>query len=113
MFDWLVDFVQWIWDWLASGIYDFVVAAFVLLTKVALKLYYEMTVLAADVAYELLNEFIESLNLSEYIAQKYNSLDSKAVQFFAFFRIPEGLNLLFNAMGTRLIMRYIPFIGGK
>lgn len=109
MFDWLADFVQWVWDWLASGIYDFVKAAFVLLTKMMIVGWYKFTLFSVDVAYTVFTEFIDSLNLSQYLQEKYNSLDSASLKVLSFFRVPEGLTLIFNAIGTKIVMRFVPF----
>lgn len=111
MFDWLVDFIQYIWDWFAAGIYDFFVAAFAYAGLVITKVWLKFQLFMLDAAFKLYSEFVESLNLSEYLQQKYNSLDSAVISTLAYFKVPEGLTLIFNAIGTKIALRFIPFSG--
>jgi|LSQX01.1.fsa_nt_gb hypothetical protein len=113
MLDWLFDFIQWVWDWLAAGIYDFFVAAAAYVSLVSFKIWLKFQFFLLDVGFKLYTDFLESLNISDYLQDKYNSLDSGVLSVLAFFRVPEGLTLIFNAIGTKIALRFIPFSGVK
>lgn len=107
----ILEFLQSVWDWLYVGIYDFVKTAFVLLTKMAIHAYFTGVIFAADVGYDVFSSFMNDIGVSQAIQSSYSSLDGKARAALAFFGIPEALNVVFSAIGTRFAMRFIPFIG--
>ena len=106
-----IDFFQWLWDWFSIGIYDFFKGAFVLLTKYAILAYYKSFIFLLDVSYTAFIEIVEALNISDFVKSNYSSLPENVKSALAFFGIPEALNVIFSAFGTRLTMRFVPFLG--
>ncbi len=107
----ITDFLQSIWDWISNGIYDFAKSAFVLLTKMAIISYYKMMLFLADVSFTAFQEILKSLKISQFVNSHYSGLSSGVKSLLSFFGIPEALNIIFSALGTRLTMRFVPFIG--
>lgn len=106
-----LEFLQSIWDWLYVGIYDFVKSAFVLLTKMAINAYFTVAIFSADVGYEVFSSLMNDIGVSDAVQSSYNSLDGKLRAALSFFGIPDALNIIVSAIGTRFAMRFIPFIG--
>lgn len=108
----ILNFFQAIWDWVYVGIYDFVKSAFVLLTKYGIQAYFASMLFAADVGFEVFSELMQDIGVSQYVQSSYASLDVKLRSALSFFGIPEAVNMIVSAIGTRFAMRFIPFIGG-
>ncbi len=118
MFDWvatyldqLFSFFQYIWDFITNGIYDFVKDGLVVLTKAALWSWYKIQILALEVAYQAAREIVSDLGISQAVSQAYSGLPADVANAFSFFGIPQALNILFSALSTRFMLRFVPFIG--
>ena len=107
----ILEFLQSMWDWLYVGIYDFVKAAFVLLTKMAIQAYFTAMIFAAEVGYEVFSSLMADIGVSQVVQSSYNSLDSKLRSALSFFGVPDAFNIIVSAIGTRFAMRFVPFIG--
>ncbi|MDF5949862.1 DUF2523 family protein [Pseudomonas aeruginosa] len=99
------------WDFLYSGVYDFVTDAFVLLTKMAIKGWFEMQLFVAEIGYKAFKEVVGGIGIGSTITSYYSSLDGDLRSLLAFFGLPDAVNMIFAAIGTRFSMSFIPFIG--
>lgn len=108
----ILDFFQSVWDWFYVGIYEFTKSAFVLLTKYCIQAYFASMLFVADVGYEVFSSLMNDVGVSQYVQSSYASLDVKLRSALAFFGIPEAVNMVVSAIGTRFAMRFIPLIGG-
>ena len=95
--------MQSLWDFLYSGVYDFVTDAFVLLTKMAIKGWFEMQLFVAEIGYKAFKEVVGGIGIG-------STITSYALAA-AFFGLPDAVNMIFAAIGTRFSMSFIPFIG--
>ncbi|TBV13212.1 DUF2523 family protein [Stutzerimonas kirkiae] len=109
--DQILVFLQAIWDFVANGIYDLVRDAFVVLTKVLMYSYLQTLIFLIDVAFTVAMDLIESFGIADLITSSFNRLPVPIAQGFAFFGIPQALNIIFSALATRFCMRFVPFIG--
>lgn len=107
----ILQFFQSVWDWIYSGIYDFVQEAFVLATKVAIYSYFQALLFAVDVAYEVFQELMDEIGISDTVQQYYNMLDADLRAALSFFGIPDALMLIFSAIGTRWTLKFVPLVG--
>lgn len=110
----LSDILAWmqsLWDFLYSGVYDFVTEAFVLLTKMAIKGWFEMQLFVAEIGYKAFREVVGGIGIGSTITSYYSSLDGDLRSLLAFFGLPDAVNMIFAAIGTRFSMSFIPFIG--
>jgi len=104
-------FFQAAWDFIASGIYDFVKETMVFLTKVAMYSYIETSIFLVDVAYEVVQDILVDLNIASQVQAAYNSIPGQFQNTLAFFGVPEALTIIFSAVPTRMAMKFVPFIG--
>ncbi|WP_454255713.1 DUF2523 family protein [Pseudomonas sp. Marseille-Q8238] len=118
MFDWiatyldqLFSFFQYIWDFITTGVYDFFKDSLVVLTKAALWSWYKIQILALEVAYKAAQEIVSDLGVTQFVRQRYAGIPGNVATTLEFFGVPQALNILFSALSTRFMLRFVPFIG--
>lgn len=107
----ILSFFQWIWDFLSSGIYLFVKEVLVLLTKVAIYSWISVQIMALDVAYSAAQSILSEIGVSEAIRAKWSGLPAEVASTLSFFGIPQALNIIFSALSTRFVLKFVPFLG--
>jgi hypothetical protein len=103
----IIDINQEIIDFRQTGIYHFFVEWFAELMKWFYVGWYKSKLFAITFAWDVAQEILSSLNLSDAIESAFNSLDSKLLAVVSFFRIPEGLNLILSAYVTRMVLTFM------
>ncbi|MDF3868645.1 DUF2523 family protein [Pseudomonas denitrificans (nom. rej.)] len=111
VFDQILSFFQWIWDFLAQGVYDFIKDGLVVATKAAMYSALQTFILLLDVSFTVARELIDSLGISAMVRGMYAALPADIAAGLAFFGIPQALNIIMLAAATRFCMRFVPFIG--
>ncbi|MBV7564160.1 DUF2523 family protein [Pseudomonas sp. sia0905] len=118
MFDWIAGFLdqiilffQWIWDFFTQGIYEFVKDGMVILTKAAMYSFLQMQLIALEIAYEAAQGVISDLGIASAVRERYGQLPGELTSALSFFGVPQALNILFSALSTRFMLRFVPFIG--
>ncbi|EMD2212334.1 DUF2523 domain-containing protein [Pseudomonas aeruginosa] len=109
--DQIIAFFQWIWDFFAKGIYDFVRDGLVVATKASMYAALQTLILLIDVSYTAARELIDSLGVPQMIRSMYAALPGPIAAGLAFFGVPQALNIIMVAAATRFCMRFVPFIG--
>jgi len=105
-FDKIIDFCNFIINFINVISYDFVLETFevfLIFIQLAFIDYKEWAfTLATDTAKEL----IDSLDLSSSLMDSYSALDSKLLSIMAFLNIPTAFNTIISAMITRFILGF-------
>lgn len=109
LYNLIVDFFQSIDDFIKTDIYEFFVKWFAEFVKWAVVAMIKFKIVVLKFAWDVAKEILLSLNLSQYLTAAYGSLDSRLVQFLAFFRVPESINIFLSAHVTRFVMRFMGF----
>ncbi|MGE4307160.1 MAG: DUF2523 family protein [Novosphingobium sp.] len=109
--DQIIAFFQYVWDFIAQGIYDLVKDGMVVATKAAMYASLKSLIFLLDVSYTVARELIDSLGISAMVRSMYAALPAPIAAGFAFFGVPQALNIIFMALATRFCMRFVPFIG--
>ena len=107
----ILDFLQYVWDFIASGLYDFFAAVFVILTKVAIYSWFQGLIFLLDISFTVAKEILEELGVSSAVQQSFAMLPSEVSSTLSFLGVPQGLNIVFGGLSTRFVMRFVPFIG--
>lgn len=110
-FDSINQFLQYAWDWLAIGIYEFVKECFVVMTKASIYAFIQGTIFLVDVAAEVVGDISADLGVTDAAQSAYNSIPSDMRATLDFFGVPQALTIILAAIPTRMVMRFIPFIG--
>ena len=61
-------------------------------------------------AYEITHEFLDSFNYNEKINSVWSGLDPKLTGFLSVLKIPQCINVLVSAIGTKFTLKFIPFL---
>jgi len=102
-----------IMDFLKEGIYDLVKDTLVLWTKYSIKAFLIGMLYAMDIAYTVAQEFMQELGIVDAIADAFSSLDSATYQMAQFFKIPEMIEIVISAYGTKFALNFVPIYGGR
>ena len=103
----MVDFFNAIIDFLSTGIYDFLVAVVSWLISGLTYLYLKSQLIALTFAWDVGQQLLIDLNISQYMQDAFSHFDSQTHQILLFFRVPESLNVLMGAYSTRYVMRFL------
>ncbi|WP_341524003.1 DUF2523 family protein [Pseudomonas sp. G.S.17] len=104
----VTDFFQAAWDFMDSGIYTFVKDLLVILTKALIYSFLQFKILMLDVGYEVVQEILQESGVTELVKSAWASIPGNIQSMLAFFKIPQGLTLIFSAIPTRWAMKFIP-----
>ena len=100
----MIEYFQFITDWLNNDVYGFFDNLFVQLAS-----WYVIWQIDAQIAFlkfswEVSQEILETLNITSTLESAWSGVDSATMGYMTFFRIPDCLNILVNAGATRLVM---------
>lgn len=109
--DQVIVFFQAIWNFFSQGIYDYLKDALVVATKAAIYSYFTSMLFVVEIAFTASKEIIQSLGLSSAVRSAFSALPPQVSSALSYFGIPQALNIVFSALSTRFVMRFIPFIG--
>jgi hypothetical protein len=65
---------------------------------------------AIIVAFEITSEFLESFNYTDRINSAWSAIPAAPRQILSFLRVPDCVNLVVAALGTRFTLRFVPFL---
>ncbi|MDH0897723.1 MULTISPECIES: DUF2523 family protein [unclassified Pseudomonas] len=109
--DQVILFFQFIWDFLTTGIYDFVKDGLVLLTKSIMYSWVQVQIFALEIAYGAAREVMSDLGVSEGVRRRWGDIPADVANVLTFFGIPQALNIIFSALSTRFALKFVPFMG--
>lgn len=104
-------FFQWVWDFLTTGIYDFLRDGMMLLTKGAIYSYIQIQLFALNVAFHAAQSFMTDFGVSQQLRTYWGQIPGDVAAGLNFFGIPQALNIIFSALSTRFVLKFVPFIG--
>lgn len=105
----IMDIAQSIDDFRSTGIYQFFTKWFAEFIKWWMVGWYKMKFQAMVFAWDIAQEILISLNISEQIHLAFSALDSNVIQIISFFRIPEAINIILSAYTTRFVFNFLGF----
>jgi hypothetical protein len=65
---------------------------------------------AMIVAFEITTEFLDSFNYSERINSAWSSVPAAPRQILGFLRVPDCVNMVVAALGTRFTLKFVPMV---
>jgi len=101
----ILDGVTWFIDFLYVGIYQFVEEIFQQLVAWLVIAKLQSMLFLMEFSWGVAKQIMINLNIGEYIQQGFSNLDPVLMGYLNFFRIPEGLNLIIQAIGTRVTLK--------
>jgi hypothetical protein len=107
-FDSVNTFFQAVWDFMDSGIYDFIKSMLVVVTKSLIYTYIEFKVYMVEIAYDVVKEILQDTGVSEMVKSAWASIPGDMQAMLGFFNIPQGLTLIFSAIPTKWALKFVP-----
>ncbi|KPY20009.1 hypothetical protein ALO89_200097 [Pseudomonas coronafaciens pv. porri] len=101
-------FFQYIWDFMATGIYQFFKDALVIVTKALIYSYRQFKILMLDISVTVVKEISEESGVTALVKSSWASIPGDIQSTLAFFKIPQGLTLIFSAIPARWAMKFVP-----
>lgn len=94
----------WIIQFIYTGIYDFVeevlqeLVAWLVIAKL------QGMLVLMEFSWGVAKQIMINLNIGDYINQGFSQLDPVLMGYLNFFRVPESINLIVQALATRLTL---------
>lgn len=107
-FDSVNTFFQAVWNFMDSGIYDFIKSLLVVVTKALIWSYLQFKIFTLDVAYEVVQEILKDTGVTEVVKSAWSSIPGEMQAMLGFFNIPQGLTLIFSAIPTKWALKFVP-----
>lgn len=100
----IIDGVYFFIEWIQVGIYTFFedllkeLVAWIVISKIKFQIW------ALTFSWDVAKTIIFNLNIGSYINTAYNSLDSVLLAYLNYFRVPDAINLIIQALVTRMTL---------
>lgn len=108
--DSLITFMQ-MWPYYLMNLDEFYDDYIEFLLKHVVDMTFWFTERSMVASYEITKEFLDSFNYKENIQAAWNSIPETPRAILSFFRLPECLNIIVSAFGTKFVMKFVPFAG--
>jgi hypothetical protein len=101
----IVDGISFMVEFIYVGIYDFIqevmqeVVAWLVIAKLQSMLF------LMEFSWGVAKQIMINLNIGDYIQAGFNGLDPVLMGYLNFFRVPESLNLIIQAIATRVTLK--------
>lgn len=105
----MFEFLQSISDWLQQGIYTFFQDAAAYFLTTLLIWYWKAKLAGLTFAWGVAKAMFDSLNMSATIMSFWGGLPAEVSGAAMFFKVPQAVNMLLTAFGTRFVLRFLPF----
>lgn len=101
----IIDGITWFIQWIYVGIYEFVeevmqeLVAWLVIAKLQSMLF------LMEFSWGVAKQIMINLNIGDYIQTGFSGLDPVLMGYLNFFRVPESINLIVQAIATRVTLR--------
>lgn len=103
----LLDGLNAIYEWIASGIYTFLVEFYGWVAVKALTWWYEALVWKLTLAWDVGSAVVSELSMASTIQSWLSALPSNARSLVNYARVPEAINLIATAGFSKIVLRFI------
>lgn len=95
--------------WFGEEIYNFATWAFSHLVQYLTLAAIKFQILAVTFAWDVASQMLSDLNISSFIAEAWGAIPGDLSSALGFFGVPEAVNILISALGTKFVLRFVPF----
>lgn len=101
----IIDGITWFIQWIYVGIYEFVeevmqeLVAWLVIAKLQSMLF------LMEFSWGVAKQIMINLNIGDYIQTGFSGLDPVLMGYLNFFRVPESINLIVQAIATRVTLK--------
>lgn len=104
----LLGFFQWVAEFFSVGIYELLTAAFASFIEWLTILKFQTMLWTLSLAWDVAQVLISNLGISSALSAAWGSFDSVTLSNLMFFRVPDAVNMILSALGTRFVLRFLP-----
>ncbi len=103
--DSIIDGFQWLIDWFNTGIYEFAretmeeLVAYIVIAKI------EFQIFMLEFSWGVAQNVLVNIGVSQLLESAWSQLDSSLVGYLTFFRVPDALNIIFQAYTTKIVLK--------
>lgn len=101
----IFDGVTFFVDFLYVGIYEFIEEVMQELVSWLVIAKLQTMLFLMEFSWGVAKQILINLNIGDYIQQGFNDLDPVLMGYLNFFRVPESLNLIVQAIATRVTLK--------
>lgn len=99
---------SWITEFFSTGIYELITAAFASLIEWLMLLKLKTMLWTLEFAWNIANTLIANLGITSALNAAWSSFDSVTLSNLMFFKVPDAVNMILSALGTRFVLRFLP-----
>jgi hypothetical protein len=103
----IVDFFNWLWGFLTTGIYDFFVELVAWLVIKTAIWWIEMQIYMIGFAWDVARTILDDLAISSHLAAAWGGVESETRDILSFFAVPEMVNIILSAAATKYVLRFL------
>ncbi|AEG00734.1 DUF2523 domain-containing protein [Methylomonas methanica] len=103
----IVESGQMVSDFFTTGIYELLTKFTAWFVKWSVVAMWKAKLAAIAFSWDVAQELITTLNISGYINAAWSTLDSKVLNMFVYFKIPEAVNIVMSAGVTKFVMKFL------
>lgn len=98
--------LQHIYDWYTTGIYEFATAAMAQITEWMVIGFIKTKIFMVTFFWDIAKNILINLGLSQLIEQSWSTIPPNVMGALSFFKLPEAVNILLQAITTRFSLRF-------
>lgn len=102
------EFFTWITTFFTSDIYQLITSAFAHLVEWLTLLKLHIMLWTIQFSWDVAVKAMANIGVTQAIQSAWSGLDSDIAQALMYFRVPDAINLIANAFGTRFVLKFIP-----
>lgn len=103
--EWFQDAVQQVLDWLNADQYSFWQEWLAYYVKWVVYAKIQFILWVVPYAWGVASAVLDQLNVSHLLNEAWGNMDSYALGWFTYLRVPDALNIIINGYVTRMVMR--------
>lgn len=103
----VIDAISDFYSWLNSGLYELITDAFAQLVIWITIAAIELKIFLIEFGWDVAQSIMANYGISDYINRAWGDLDSDLLGYLTFFRIPESLNIIFQALIAKFSLSVI------
>lgn len=97
-------------EWFLDGWLEKVEKGIQLSLKYATYFCFWISEQALITAYQITTEFLDSFNYADNVTSAWNSIPATPRAILGFLKVPECVNILVSAIGTKFVLKFVPFV---
>ncbi len=105
----MTEFIQFLWDFISSGIYDLITAAFAQFVIWATVSAIEFKIFILKFSWDIASQILENIGIIDLLVQQAGFLSEEHRAILSWLNFWDGLNLIINAGVTRYVMSFMGF----